>query len=121
MARRAEVTGGGTGWPIATGLGGATASLSTPVFDPISRHVFFTDSDNGGHGYSTTRSFRPSGDQHVLFAPGLSVAAPVIVDMANQRIYAFSPNPDRTAAVISQADTDLSPASQVIVDVGLAS
>ena len=117
-----EVTGAGTGWPVSTGLGGAAASLSTPVFDPISRHVFFTDSDNGGINYvddsvvpavAVTNKF--------YFAPGLTVAAPVLVDMTNQKVYAFSSNGNGTASVVAQADTNLSAASQVTVSIGLPS
>ena len=118
----AEVTGAGTGWPVSTGLGGATASLSTPVFDPVSKHVFFTDSDNGGINY-VDDSVVPAVvvTNKFYFAPGLTVAAPVMIDMTNQKVYAFSPNPGGGAAVVSQADTNLSAASQVTVDVGLAS
>ncbi len=43
-----EVTTAGSGWPVSSGLGGG---ISTPVFDGISRHVFFTDSANGGIDY----------------------------------------------------------------------
>lgn len=117
-----EVTGGGTGWPVATGLGGATASISTPVFDPVSKHVFFTDSDIGGVNY-VDDSVVPAVvvTNKFLYAPGLAVAMPVIIDMTNQKVYAFSPNPGGTAAVVAQADTNLSVASQVTVTVGSAS
>jgi hypothetical protein len=117
-----EVTAAGTGWPVSTGLGGATASLSTPVYDPVSKHVFFTDSDNGGLDY-VDDSVAPavSVTNKFFFAPGLAVAAPVMIDMTNQKVYAFSPNPGGGAAVVSQADTNLSVASQVTVDVGGAS
>jgi hypothetical protein len=56
-----------------------------------------------------------------LYAPGLAVAMPVIIDMTNQKVYAFSPNPGGTMAVVAQADTNLSVASQVTVNVGSAS
>ena len=117
-----EVSGGGTGWPVSTGLGGTTASISTPVYDPVSKHVFFTDSDNGGLNYvddsvvpavAVTNKF--------FFAPGLTVAAPVLVDLTNQKVYAFSSNGNGTSAVVSQADTNLTAASQVTVTVGLSS
>jgi hypothetical protein len=116
----AEVTTGG--WPVSTGLGTATPSISTPVLDPVSKHVFFTDSVNGGLDYiddsvvpavAVTNKF--------AYAPGLAVAMPVIIDMTNQKVYAFSPNPNGTNAVVSQADTNLSAASQVTVTVGTAS
>ena len=111
-----EVKTAGSGWPVATGLAGG---ISTPVFDGMSRHVFFTDSDNGGIDYiddsvvpavAVTNKF--------FFAPGLSTAAPVIVDMTNQKVYGFSSNPSGSFAVVGQADTNLSAASQVTVNVG---
>lgn len=118
----AEVSGGGTGWPIATGLGGGAASLSTPVYDPISKHVFFTDSDNGGLDY-VDESVVPAVAvlNKFFFAPGLSIAVPVIVDIGNSKVYAFSANSGGSAAVVAQADTNLSAASQVTVVVGSAS
>ncbi len=114
-----EVTAAGTGWPVSTGLGGG---ISTPVYDPVSQHVFFTDSDNGGVDY-VDDSVVPAVvvTNKFFFAPGLSVAAPVMIDMTNQKVYAFSPNPGGGAAVVSQADTNLSAASQVTVEVGWSS
>jgi hypothetical protein len=112
-----EVTGAGTGWPATTGFTGN--SISTPVFDPVSRHVIFTDSDQGGIDYIDD-SVVPA-VVHVnqfLFAPGMAVAAPVVVDAGNQKVYAFSPNPTGAAAVVAQADTSLSLASQVTVSIG---
>ncbi len=111
-----EVTAAGTGWPVSTGLGGG---ISTPVDHPVSQHVFFTDSDNGGLDY-VDDSVVPAVvvTNKFFFAPGLSVAAPVMIDMTNQKVYAFSSNPGGSAAVVSQADTNLSAASQVTVDVG---
>jgi hypothetical protein len=116
----AEVTTGG--WPVSSGLGTGGAAISTPVLDPVSKHVFFTDSVNGGLDYvddsvvpavAVTNKF--------AYAPGLAVAMPVIIDMTNQKVYAFTPDPGGTAAVVSQADTNLSAASQVTVTVGAAS
>jgi hypothetical protein len=114
-----EVTAAGTGWPVTTGLGGTTASLSTPVFDPVSRHVFFTDSANGGIDY-VNDSVVPAAvvTNKFYFAPGLSIAAPVVIDLTNQKVYAFSANSGGTSAVVAQADTNLSAASQVTVAVG---
>ncbi len=53
-----------------------------------------------------------------FFAPGLATAAPVMVDSTNQKVYGFSANPTGSFAVVGQADTNLSAASQVTVNVG---
>jgi hypothetical protein len=110
-----EVTAAGTGWPNTPGVTG----LSTPVFDSVSRHVFFEDSSTGGINYvddsvvpavAVTNKF--------FFAPGLTLSAPVLVDSGNQKVYAFSANTNGSAAVVAQADTNLSAASQVTVSIG---
>jgi hypothetical protein len=110
-----EVTAAGTGWPVTAGVTG----LSTCVFDSVSRHLFFTDSSTGGIDF-VDDSVVPAvaRTNRFFFAPGLTVAAPVVIDSGSQKVYAFSPNPNGTAAVVSQADTDLSLASQVTVTVG---
>jgi hypothetical protein len=110
-----EVTAAGTGWPVNPVVTG----LSTPVFDSVSRHVFFTDSSTGGIDY-VDDSVVPavSVENKFLFAPGLTVAAPVVIDAGSQKVYAFSPNPNGAAAVVSQSDTNLSLASQVTVSIG---
>jgi hypothetical protein len=110
-----EVTAAGTGWPVNPVVTG----LSTPVFDSVSRHVFYTDSSTGGIDY-VDDSVVPavSVENKFLFAPGLAVAAPVVIDSSSQKVYAFSPNPNGAAAVVSQADTNLSLASQVTVSIG---
>ena len=110
-----EVTGAGTGWPSNPGVTG----LSTPIFDSVSRHVFFVDSSTGGIDYIDD-SVVPAvaNTNKFLFAPGLTVAAPIIVDSGNQKVYAFSSNTNGAAAVVAQADTNLSLASQVSVSVG---
>jgi hypothetical protein len=110
-----EVTAAGTGWPSSPGVTG----LSTPIFDSVSRHVFFEDSSTGGIDYIDD-SVVPAvaRTNKFLFAPGLSVSAPIIVDSGNQKVYAFSSNPGGASTVVAQADTDLSLASQVSVSVG---
>jgi hypothetical protein len=112
----AEVNGGGSGWPAASGTGGG---ISTPVLDPVTRHVFFTDSGNGGIDY-VDDSVVPAVvyNNKFYFAPGLSVAAPVVIDVGNQKVFGFSSNSGGTNAVVGQADTNLSAASQVTVSVG---
>jgi hypothetical protein len=110
-----EVTAPATGWPVNAGVTG----LSTCVFDSVSRHLFFTDSSTGGIDF-VDDSVVPAvvRTNRFLYAPGLTVAAPVVIDAGSQKVYAFSPNPNGTAAVVSQADTDLSLASQVTVTIG---
>jgi hypothetical protein len=114
----AEVTASGTGWPASIGGNGG---ISTPVFDSVSRHVFFTNSGPGSIDYvddSVVPAVIHSGI--FVFAPGLSTAAPVIVDSGNQLVYAFSSNGGGggAEAVVGQANTSLSAASQVTVTVG---
>jgi hypothetical protein len=110
-----EVTAAGTGWPVNPVVTG----LSTPVFDSVSRHVFYTDSSTGGIDY-VDDSVVPavSVENQYLFAPGLAVAAPVVIDSGSQKVYAFSSNPNGAASVVGQADTNLSLASQVTVSIG---
>jgi hypothetical protein len=110
-----EVTAAGTGWPATTIVTG----LSTPVFDSVTRHIFFVDSSTGGIDY-VDDSVVPAVIQEnkFLFAPGLTVSAPVMVDSSSQKVYAFSSNANGASAVVAQADTNLSLASQVIVSVG---
>src|SRR5262245_46658360 len=110
-----EVTAAGTGRPVTP----VVPCLSRPVFDSVSRHIFYTDSSTGGIDY-VDDSVVPavSVENKFLFAPGLTVAAPVVIDSGSQKIYAFSPNPNGAAAVVSQADTNLSLASQVTVTIG---
>jgi hypothetical protein len=113
-----EVTAAGTGWPMTPGVTG----LSTPVFDSVSRHIFFEDSSTGGINYvddSVVPAVAVTNKFH--FAPGITISAPVIVDSGNQRVYAFSSNQNGASAVVAQADINLSAASQVTVSVGAAS
>ena len=111
-----EVTAAGTGWPATFGGGGG---ISTPVFDSVSRHIFITNSGNGCIDY-VDDSVAPAVVHSGLFpfSPGLSTAAPVIVDTGNQRVYGFSSNGGGTGAIVGQADTFLTAASQVTVSVG---
>ncbi len=112
-----EVTAAGTGWPVSTTVTG----LSTPVLDGVSRHVFFVDTSTGGIDY-IDESVVPAvlRENKFPFAPGLTVAAPVMVDSVSQKVYAFSSNTNGVNAVVAQADTALSLASQVTVTVGTA-
>jgi hypothetical protein len=113
-----EVSAAGTGWPVTPGVTG----FWTPIFDSVSRHVFFEDSSSGGINYiddSVVPAVAVTNKFH--FAPGITISAPVVVDTGNQRVYAFSSNQNGASAVVAQADINLSAASQVTVSVGAAS
>lgn len=109
----AEVTTGG--WPVAT----AGLALSTPVFDGVSRRLFFTSSQ--GRIYYVDDSVVPAvlSPTFFAFAANGITAAPLMVDSGNQKVYAFAGNNGGTNAVVAQADTSLSAGSQVIANVGL--
>jgi hypothetical protein len=112
----AEVTTGG--WPISTGIS-TSYGISTPVYDGVTKHVFFTDSSNGSIDYvddsgSTATVVTGTFD----FGSAGFTPAPVVVDSTNQKVYAFAANPNGTHAVVAQADTSLSSSSQVVVNVG---
>jgi hypothetical protein len=111
-----EVTAAGTGWPATFAAAGG---ISTPVFDSVSRHIFITNSGDGGIDY-VDDSVVPAVIHAGLFpfSPGLSTADPVMVDSGNKRVYGFSSNGGGTGAIVGQADTSLTAASQVTVTVG---
>jgi hypothetical protein len=113
-----NVTDPGSGWPMTPGVTG----LSTPVFDGVSKHLFFMDSGTGGINYiddSVVPAVAHTG--LFLFAPGTGLSQPLVVDSGNQKVYAFSSrNTSTGTAVVAQADTDLSAGSQVITNIGLS-
>lgn len=112
----AEVITGG--WP-ATIPG--NPGVSTPVYDNVSRHVFATDG-TGHIDYiddSVTPAVVHSGT--LTFAGTGITAAPVVVDSSRQKVYAFAGNTNGTNAVAAQADTSLTAASRVVVNVGAPS
>ena len=109
----AEVTTGG--WP-ATIPG--NPGVSTPVYDNVSRHVFATDGT--GHIDYIDDSVSPAvvnAGTFVFSSTGIT-AAPVVVDSSRQKVYAFAGNPNGGNAVAAQADTSLTAASKVVVNVG---
>jgi hypothetical protein len=110
----AAVTGGG--WPVT--MSGATG-LSTPVFDQITKHVFYKDFN--GTVYYIDDSMSPAVLSSSIFAVTSGTdgsSRPVIVDSTNGKIYAASNGATGTNSVIGQADTSLG--SQVRVNVGSA-
>jgi len=87
---------------------------STPVYDSVSKKIFFTDS-NGRIDYATDSGSSGS----VVYGPGVASGStsenPVIVDSTHQMVYA-SFNSNGTNAVVVQAPTSLT--STVSVPVG---
>lgn len=109
----AEVTTGG--WP-ATVPG--NPGVSTPVYDNVSRHVFVTDGT--GHIDYIDDSLSPAvvhSGSFVFASTGIT-AAPLVVDSSRQKVYAFAGSPNGQNAVAAQADTSLTAASKVVVDIG---
>jgi hypothetical protein len=111
----AEVLTGG--WPVST----SGLSLSTPVYDGVSERVFFTDGQGRLHYVDDSVVPAVWSPTPWAFASNGIVPGPVVVDSGNQKVYAFSGNPNGTNAVVAQADTSLSVASRVIANVGLNS
>jgi hypothetical protein len=112
----AEVTTGG--WP-ATIPG--NPGVSTPVYDNVSRHVFATDGQ--GHIDYVDDSVSPAvvhSGAFVFSGTGIT-AAPVVVDSSRQKVYAFAGGGTGASAVAAQADTNLTAASKVVVNVGTTS
>jgi len=87
---------------------------STPVYDPVSNNVFFTDG-SGRIDYVTDTGVSPSVVYSAVLANGDTAENPVILDSTNQMIYA-SFNSNGTNALIVQAPTSM--ASTVSVPVG---
>jgi hypothetical protein len=115
-----STAGSGSGYlyKISNVFNGVTPS--TPVYDSVSNNVFFTDSngnidyvtDNGTSGSSVVYSeSSPSAFQAI----GATSENPIILDRANQMVYA-SFNSNGTNAIVVQAPTNL--ASAVSVPVG---
>jgi hypothetical protein len=91
------------------------------VYDNVSRHVFATDGQ--GHIDYIDDSVSPvvvvSGT-FVFSGTGIT-AAPVVVDSSRQKVYAFGGGGTGASAVAAQADTNLTAASKVVVNVGTTS
>lgn len=87
---------------------------STPVYDPISNKIFFTDG-SGRIDYVTDTGTSPSVVYSAVLASGNTAENPVTLDGTNQMVYA-SFNSNGTNAIVVQAPTTL--ASTVSVPVG---
>lgn len=91
---------------------------SSPIFDPVSNQVFFTDS-NGRIDYVTdTGGPAPPVVYGPVLANGTTSVNPVTLDITNQMVYATF-NSDGTNALLVQAPANL--ASSISVPVGAAS
>jgi len=108
----AEVSGGDSGWPLSMGI-----TVSTPVFDGVTRRVFVTTSSGIGYIDDSVVPAVLSGTALRFSATG-NRQTPVIVDSTNQKVYAFGRNSGGTNPLIAQADTSLSAASRVTTPVG---
>jgi hypothetical protein len=84
----------------------------------FSRHVFATDGT--GHIDYIDDSVSPAvvHSGAFSFAANGITAAPVVVDSSRQKVYAFAGNAGGLSAVAAQADTSLTAASKVVVNVG---
>lgn len=110
-----EVTTGG--WPIAH----AGGLISTPVFDGVSRRVFFKAFDGHVHYVEDLGgSVSISATSFPIVSGTDGCARPLVVDSTNQRVYAYGTRASSTTGntVVAQADTSLSTGSRVIVNVG---
>jgi hypothetical protein len=94
-----------------------TAVPSTPVYDPVSNKVYFTDG-SGRIDYVTATGASPPVVYGAVLANGATSENPVIVDSTNQMVYAYF-NSNGTNAIVVQAPTNM--ASTVSVPVGTAS
>lgn len=127
-----KITGVFLGTPTEVTTGGWPATIpgdpgvSTPVFDGVSKHVFFTD----GTGFldyiddSVSPAVVHSGSSTNggwAFASNGIGATPGTVDSTRGLVYATAGNPNGANAVVAQADINLSTASRVTVNVGSAS
>jgi len=89
---------------------------STPVFDPVSNQIFFTDS-SGSLDYVTDLGTSPSPVSYTAIASGNTAENPIVLDSTNQMVYATF-NSNGTNALVVQAPASM--ASFVATPVGLA-
>jgi hypothetical protein len=90
-----------------------TAVPSSPVYDPTSNKVFFTD--NAGRIDSVTDSGSPTVTYGTVVAAGTTSANAPVVDTTNQEVYATF-NTNGTNAIVVQTPTSM--VSTVTVPVG---
>ncbi len=90
---------------------------STPVYDPVSNKVFFTDS-NGRIDYVIDTGTSPSVVYGAVLASGNTAENPVVIDSTNQMVYATF-NSNGTNSLVVQAPTSM--VSTVSTPVGTAS
>jgi len=103
------------GWPATIS---GNPSISTPVFDFTSKHVIMLDAA-GSLDY-VDDSVSPA----VTHSAALSIAStginatPVVIDSSRKLVYAIANNPNGTHALVAQANTSLTSASLVTVNIG---
>jgi hypothetical protein len=107
----------GNGWPISH----SGALISTPVFDGVSRRVFFKAFDGHVHFVEDLGgSVSISSTNFPIVSGADGCARPLVVDSTNQKVYAYGTRASSSSGntVVAQADTSLSTGSRVIVNVG---
>ena len=108
----AEVGTGG--WPFT--ISGATG-LSTPVFDQITKHVFFKDFNGTVRYIDDALATAVLSPTTFVLTPGTDGSSrPVIVDSTNGKVYAITNGATGSSSFVGQADTSLG--TQVLVNVG---
>ncbi len=109
------------GWPIT--VSSATAHLTGPVFDTVTRNIFVAD--NLGHLFYVREVGSTSGacasgvppclgSTVITFASGAAIVDPPIVDSSTGRVFTEIGNADGLAAELLQADTALGSVVRVV-------
>jgi len=115
----AEVTTGG--WPIT--VSSATAHLTGPVFDSVTRNIFVADShghlsyvrETGSTSGTCAIGAPPClGSTVITFASGAAIVDPPIVDSSTGRVFTEIGNADGLTAELLQADTALGSVVRVV-------
>jgi hypothetical protein len=115
----AEVTTGG--WPIT--VSSATAHLTGPVFDLVTKNIFVAN--NLGHLFYVRETGSTSGacasgappclgSTVITFASGAAIVDPPIVDSSTGRVFTEIGNADGLTAELLQADTALGSVVRVV-------
>jgi hypothetical protein len=114
-----EVTTGG--WPLT--VSSATAHLTGPVFDTVTRNIFVAD--NLGHlsyvrevgstsGACASGAPPCLGSTSIAFTSGAAIVDPPIVDSSTGRVFTEIGNADGLTAELLQADTALGSVVRVV-------
>jgi hypothetical protein len=109
------------GWPIT--VSSATAHLTGPVFDTVTRNIFVAD--NLGHLFYVREAGSTSGacasgappclgSTSIAFTSGAPIVDPPIVDSSTGRVFTEIGNADGLGAELLQADTALGSTVRVV-------